>query len=91
MVKLKSKIERDNVMSNMWRLKNSTNANERVSVTYDYTLEERRQIKEYVNEAKRRNSTAKNDNDRKDGYAWKVRGTPKTKLRIVKIRQQIEE
>ena len=91
LVKLPSKIERDNVMSNMWRLKNSMNANERVSVTYDCTLEERRKIKEYVDEAKRRNTTAKNDNDRKDVYAWKVRGTPKTKLRIVKIRQQTEE
>ena len=91
MVCLQSKMESNSVMSNMWRLGNLRNMNERVSVTYDYTLEERRLIKEFVEEAKRRNMNAGNDNDRNEGYAWRVRGTPKTKLRIVKIRQQTEE
>ena len=80
MVPLQSKMERDNVISNMWRLRNSRNISERVSVTYDYTLEERRLIKEFVEEANRRNMNAENDNDRNEGYAWRVRGASKTTL-----------
>ena len=50
----------------------------KISITEDYTQEERREIKRWVDEAKERTK-------REVGYEWKVRGTPRTKLRLVKI------
>ena len=50
----------------------------KISVTDDYTIEEREEIRRWVNKA----------NDNNDGmkdYVWTVRGTPKTGIRLVKI------
>ena len=84
MVHLQSKEEKYDILSKLWRLKYARSTNERISITHDYTLEERRLIKGTVDEAKRRNLNENNDG--KQDFLWKVRGTPKTKLRIVKIR-----
>ena len=83
LVKMKSTAEKNSVMAQLWKLKWASRLN-RVSITHDYTLDERRSIKEMVDEAKRRN-----ENDRKNGkeidYAWKLRGNPKSGMQLVKI------
>ena len=79
MVCLQSKEEKGDFMSKLWKLKYARDKFKRISITHDYTLEERKTIKEWVKEAKRRNM---NENER---YTWKVRGTPKTEMRIIKI------
>ena len=76
MVRLNSKKEKGTVLSKLGRLKYvARRCNERISVTHDYTSEERRKIKELVDESKRRNM-----NEQNDTYTWKVRG-----MQIVKI------
>ena len=64
------------VMSNLGRLKHAVRRfSERISVTHDYTPEERKMIKELVEDARRRNSNQQNER-----YKWKVRG-----MQLVKI------
>ena len=68
-------------MSSLWRLKNGPEKFRRISVTEDYTQEERHEIKRWVDEAKRRTQEVD------DGYVWKVRGSPRSKLRLVNMRK----
>ena len=68
------------MMSKLWMLKHARINLKKLSITNDYTLNERKIIKEYVEEAKKRNTTGAN------GYAWKVRGTPTNNLRLIKIK-----
>ena len=49
-----------------------------LSVRDDYTTEERELIKTFTDEAKRKNEAG-------DTNVWKVRGTPKNGLHVVKI------
>ena len=65
-------------------MKYATNNLEGVSITNDFTLEERKQIKEMVDEAKRRNDNESNDGTSKD-YAWKLRGNPRIGMRLVNV------
>ena len=82
MVCLQTKEDKYEVLSKLWRLKYATNnINKGISITHDYTLEERKIIKEFVNEAKR-----KNIHEKEVDYVWKVRGSPKSNMRIVKLR-----
>ena len=69
MVQMKSKDEKNSIMTKLWKLKYATKV-ERVSITHDLTLEERRNIKEMVDEAKRRNQNERNVGKQND-YAWK--------------------
>ena len=79
MVRLSSKEENVLVLSKLGRLKYARRKYEdRISVTHDYTLEERKTIKELVGEAKRRNTLETNEGVQ--GYTWKVRG-----MQLVKI------
>ena len=67
--------------SKLGKLKFAEDVFKKISVTDDYTIEEREEIRRWVNKA----------NDKNDGmkdYVWKVRGTPKTGMRLVKIRIQ---
>ncbi len=82
MLHMKNKDEKEEFMSKLWMLKNGRTRFKNMSITNDYTLEERNLIKKWVNEANRRNTTETND------YQWKVRGTPKEGLRLVKIMNQ---
>ena len=74
MVQMRSKEEKKTVLSKLGRLKYATRKY-RISITPDYTQEERKMIKELVKEAKRRNTS-----EAKEEYLWKVRG-----FQIVKI------
>ena len=66
-------------MSSLWKLKHGPENFRKISITEDYTQEERREIKRWADEAKERTK-------HEVGYEWKVRGTPRTKLRLVKMR-----
>ena len=83
MVHLRSEEEKDDILSKLWRLKYARSTNEKISITHDYTVEERALIREMVDEAKRRNLSGNTDG--KQDFLWKVRGTPKTRMQIVKI------
>ena len=74
MVRMTNKEEKEQFMSKLWMLKNARTRFKSMSITNDYTLEERDMIRKYVGEAKRRNTTETNE------YQWKVRGTPKEGL-----------
>ena len=80
---MESIADKDIIMAKLWKLKYATNL-EKVSITDDYTLEERRSIREMVDEGKRRN-----ENDRKNGggndYAWKLRGNPRRGMQLVRV------
>ena len=77
-----NKNEKEEFMSKLWMLKNAKTRFGNISITNDYTQEELHLIKEWVNEATRRNANGTN------GYRWKVRGTPMKGLRIVQIMNQ---
>ena len=77
-IRMQNSDEKEAFMSR-WMLKNVRMKFKNVSITNDYTLDERMMIRRCVEEAKRRNTSGTN------GYLWKVRGTPKTGLKIVKI------
>ena len=66
MVCLRSNEEKDDFMSKLWRLKYVKDKFNRISITHDYTLEERKTIKEWVKKAKQRNM---NENEM---YIWKL-------------------
>ena len=75
---LKSVADKSQIMSSLTKLKNADESIRGISVRDDYTIEERQLIKSMTEEAKRRNE---NDNV----THWKVRGTPKIGLKVVKI------
>ena len=77
-VVLESSDDKDKVMSSLRKLKNAEAPLRGISVRDDYTLEERQLIKRMQEEAKRKNAA---DNV----THWKVRGTPKNGLKVVKI------
>ena len=72
--------EKEMVMNNLGKLKNAVEKFERISVTDDYTAEERDEIKNQVTEA--RNKT---DAEGEGVYIWKVRGSPKNRLRLIRF------
>lgn len=66
------------IMSRLINLKNADDQYRRVSVKDDYTLEERELIKKWLKKADEKNKL-ENTTD------WKIRGTPKSGLRLIKI------
>ena len=80
LLRMESSQQKEELMSKLWMLKNLKQKN--LSITNDYTLNERHIIKKYVEEA-----NARNTNGTKD-YIWKVRGTPKEGMRLIKIAKQ---
>ena len=66
------------IVSNLNKLKNANTSLRSISVRDDYTIEERKLIKTMNEEAKKRNQA-------ENVTHWKVRGTPKNGLRVVKI------
>ena len=82
LLRMHSTREKEEFMSKLWMLKNVKMKFKNLSVTNDYSLDERKMIKKYVEEANKRNTTGTK------GYLWKVRGTPKEGMRIIKIAKQ---
>ena len=69
---------KNRIMSRLVNLKYAEERFKRLSVKDDYTVEERQLIKIWHQKAEERNT---NENT----TMWKVRGTPKNGLRIVKV------
>ena len=64
-------------MSRLSNLKNAEERYKKISVTDDYTIEERRTIKSWVERA-----NAKNNGETR-AVIWKARGSPKNGMRLV--------
>ena len=75
---MSSAADKKSVMENLKRLKDADEVYRCLSIRDDYTLKERELINKYAQEAKEKNE-ADNTNE------WKVRGTPKNGLRVVRI------
>ena len=75
---LSSPEDKAQIMSSLRKLKNADAPLRSISVRDDYTIEERQLIKSMQEEAKRRNEA-------ENVTYWKVRGTPKNGLKVVKI------
>ena len=71
--------EKDTVMARLPNLKNAEDKLKMISVTDDYTVDERNEIKTWVEKAKKKNEKETGD------VVWKVRGTPKNGLRLAKF------
>ena len=63
-------------MKRLPNLKTAADKFKKVSVTLDYTIDERNLIKKYLNDAKKANE----DEPSNSKYEWKVRGDPKNGL-----------
>ena len=70
--------DKGTIMSRLGNLKNADDKYRKVSIRDDYTLEERDMIREFVKKADAKNL-------QENTQEWKVRGTPKTGLRLVRI------
>ena len=80
-ITMKSVEEKQQFMSKLGLLSHADDEFKSISITDDYTLEEREEIRRWVMTAKKRN-TSENSN-----YVWKVRGTPKIGMRLIRIQQ----
>ena len=65
-------------MSNLNKLRNADMALRGISVRDDYTQEEKKLIRAMNEEARKKNEA-------ENVSLWKVRGTPKNGLRVVKV------
>ena len=77
---METKIHKTEFMSKLWKLKYAGTTHKKARIIDDYTWEEREEIKRWVMMAK--------DKSKKDNYGgnvWKVRGTPKSGLRLVQV------
>ena len=74
MASINDKVE---LMKNLYKLKNAHVEFKTISITDDYTLEERQSIKDMVQKAK-----TKTENEGAGQYVWRVRGTPKNGLEL---------
>ena len=72
--------EKEMIMTSLGKLKNAVEKFKRISATDDYTAEERDAIKNKVTEARN-----KSEVERKGIYIWKVRGSPKNGLRLIRF------
>ena len=77
-IHMKSTDQKEQLLSNLWKLKFAQPDFKNISVTEDYTIEEREEIRRWVKMAKDKNEIEK-------VTTWKVRGTPKIGMRLVKI------
>ena len=78
LITMESHQRKRELMSKLWKLKHGPDKFQKISVTEDFTQEERNEIKRWVEEAKQRT-------DKESGYIWKVRGSPRGNLRLVKM------
>ena len=78
---MNNSLEKDSVMRSLKKLKEVDEVFKRVSITDDYTTEERAEISSWVDKAKMKNS----EEGENCKHIWRVRGTPKNGLRLVKF------
>ena len=78
-VRFNSEQEKINVMNRLSNLKKADEKFKKISITDDYTMQEREEIQRFVAEAKRKNV------DETGTFFWRVRGSPKTGLELRKV------
>ena len=79
-LRMETKETKSDFMSNLGRLKNGPIMLRKISITDDYTQDEREEIRRWVAEAKERSRN-------ESGYVWKVRGSPNANnLRLIRIK-----
>ena len=80
-LKIRFQCEEDkrDVMSRLSNLKKAEDRFKKISITDDYTMEERQEIRRFVDEAKKKN------NNENGNFYWRVRGSPKTGLELRKV------
>ena len=74
MLRMKTATDKEGFMSNLWMLKQLQTKFKKLSITHDYTKDERKAIRELVDESKKRNDTVTK------GFIWKVRGMKLSKM-----------
>ena len=74
MLRMPTVTDKEEFMANLWMLKQLQTKFKKLSITHDYTKDERKAIRELVDEAKKRNDTVTK------GFIWKVRGMRLTKM-----------
>ena len=75
---------KDSIMKRLPNLKNAEEQDfKKISITDDYTVSERNEIRTWVEKAREKNRKEKSDK-----YTWKVRGTPKNGMSLVKFIKQ---
>ena len=79
-IKMRNMNEKELVMSSLGKLKNAPENLKKISVTKDYTVGEREIIRNKAAEAKQNTET-----EGEGKYMWRVRGTPKNGLRLMKF------
>ena len=67
-------------MSRLGRLRGAEDDFKKISVTDDYTVAEREEIRRWVKIANEKNMNGN------EGYLWKVRGTPKSGMRLTRVK-----
>ena len=77
-LKMRSVEDKSVLMSRLPNLKKAEDIYRKVSITDDYTVEERDEIRKYVQDSKTANEKESPDSK----YVWKVRGDPKNGLQI---------
>ena len=75
---MKNVEEKKQIQMRLINLREAEDVYRKVSVCDDYTLKERALVNDMVKQAKEKNATEGTD-------TWRVRGTPKNGLRLVKI------
>ena len=78
-IKFKSPDEKDNMMSRLSNLKKAEDKFRKISITDDYTIEERQEIKKFVDEAKTRNLSEEGN------FFWRIRGSPKIGMELRRV------
>ena len=85
-LKMKSESDKDSFMARLPNLKNAEDRFNKISVTEDYTAEERETIRKKVTEARNKSET-----EGEGKYVWKVRGSPKNGLRLIRFTKNQSE
>ena len=81
-VSMKTKAEKQKVMSRLNRLKDTEEEFGKISITEDYTQTERDQIKSWCAKAKEQSS-------QDETFVYKVRGDPKNGLKIIRLMKKV--
>ena len=79
-LEMASSIDRDLVMNNLNRLKDTEEELGKLNVKEDYTKKAREQIRNFVDIAK-----AKDIEENDPSHYWVIPGTPKNRIRLVKL------
>ena len=78
-VKFDSEQDKSKVMRRLSNLKKAEEKFNKISITDDYTIQEREEIQRFVAEAKKKNEHETGN------FFWRVRGSPKTGLELRKV------